>query len=249
VFAGAVGFDTYQPETLTAYEIGAKNRFLDNRLQINVDAFYYNYKNYQVDQLENLPVGNGTFAFGDDIFNAEKATEFGAELESRWAVTDADVVGLNLAWLHAKFDKFLFPIQADPSKPFITDVSFANLSGTQPTSAPELTGTFSYLHTAQLSGGSSLQMMLQTHVESAYWLAVDHNIDPVKEMGSRQRGYTRTQAVVTYITADQRFSVQAFVRNIENKAVMNTFSYGGDGPAYASVSPPRTYGIAVGAHF
>jgi iron complex outermembrane receptor protein len=71
----------------------------------------------------------------------------------------------------------------------------------------------------------------------------------VKNIGARQRGYTRSQAALTYFTADKKFQFMAFVRNIENKAVMNTFSYGGDGPAYASISPPRTYGIAVGAHF
>jgi iron complex outermembrane receptor protein len=92
--------------------------------------------------------------------------------------------------------------------------------------------------------------MLQTHVESAYWLAVDHNTDPLKEIGSRQRGYTRSQSSVTYSTSEGRFSIQAWVRNIENKPVMTLFSYGGGGSApYASISPPRTFGVTLAGRF
>jgi len=276
VFAGVAPFNTYKPETLTAYELGSKNRFFDNKLQVNADAFYYNYKDYQVDQLENLPAGGGTFSFGDDIFNAAKATEFGAELELRWAATEVDEINLNLAYLHARFDQFSFPIQANPAVAASTVIQFINLAGVAPTSAPDLTGTLAYRHSWQLSGGSSLAFNLQTHAESAYWLAVDHailssatNVDTVsgtvtpnqpltpyaaailetKHFGARQRGYTRSQLGMTYLTANKKYSVQGFVRNIENKAVMNNFSFGGDGAAYASVSAPRTYGIAFGGRW
>jgi iron complex outermembrane recepter protein len=34
-------------EILKAYTLGAKNRFFDNKLQLNIAAYYYDYKNYQ----------------------------------------------------------------------------------------------------------------------------------------------------------------------------------------------------------
>jgi iron complex outermembrane receptor protein len=50
----AGGFDTtavppqsYQPEHVRAYEIGSKNRFLDDRLQVNADVYYYQYTDLQ----------------------------------------------------------------------------------------------------------------------------------------------------------------------------------------------------------
>ena len=251
VFAGIAPLNTYQPETLTAYEVGSKNRFLQNRLQVNADVFYYKYRNYQVDQLENLPVGDGTFSFGDDIFNAARATEWGGEVELRWAATRYDEIDLNIAGLHAVFDEFLFPLQADPSKPFITTISFVDLSGTQPTSAPEGTATLAYQHTIPLNDGRSLQLMWQTHVESAYWLAVDHNVDPVKEVGARQRGYTRSQAAITFDTAEAKYSVTAFIRNIENKTVLNFAQYLTQGPSNVYMfgwAPPRTYGVRISVH-
>ena len=157
-----------------------------------------------------------------------------------------------------------------------TVIQFIDLNGVAPTSAPDLTGTLSYRHTWQFTGGSSLAFNLQTHAESAYWLAVDHtivntatNVDTAsgtvtpnqpltpyatailetKHFGARQRGYTRSQLGMTYLTANKKYSVQAFVRNLENKAVMTNFSFGGDGAAYASVSAPRTYGIAFGGRW
>ncbi|MEI9852489.1 MAG: TonB-dependent receptor [Sphingomonas sp.] len=50
---------TYDPEHLTAYVIGSKNRFLDNHLQLNVEGFYYDYTNYQgaLLQFMRIPAG------------------------------------------------------------------------------------------------------------------------------------------------------------------------------------------------
>lgn len=38
----------YKNEEVTDVEVGAKNRFLDGRVQLNMDAFYYKFKNYQL---------------------------------------------------------------------------------------------------------------------------------------------------------------------------------------------------------
>jgi len=45
---GNVGYDgmANAPEILDAYELGFKSRWLDNRLQVNATAYYYDYNNY-----------------------------------------------------------------------------------------------------------------------------------------------------------------------------------------------------------
>ncbi len=43
----------YQPATVDAAEIGTKNTLLDGSLQANLDAWYYNYENYQVGIISN----------------------------------------------------------------------------------------------------------------------------------------------------------------------------------------------------
>jgi iron complex outermembrane recepter protein len=43
----------YQPATVDAAEVGAKNTLFDGTLQANLDAWYYNYENYQVGIIDN----------------------------------------------------------------------------------------------------------------------------------------------------------------------------------------------------
>jgi len=86
---------------MLAYEVGSKNRFFDDRLQVDIDMYLYNYKDYQVDQLEYLPVPNGPPAFGDFITNAAKATHKGVELTTEYLLTDHDTLTLNAAYLSA----------------------------------------------------------------------------------------------------------------------------------------------------
>ena len=68
-FRGGCGA-SYGSEELTAYEIGSKNQFGD--VTLNLAAFYYDYKDLQVEQL----VG-----FGFILNNAPEATVYGAEAE------------------------------------------------------------------------------------------------------------------------------------------------------------------------
>jgi outer membrane receptor protein involved in Fe transport len=50
------------PEKLKAYSLGAKNRFFNDRLQLNASAFYYDYENY--------PASVNVMAYiGDDFDN------------------------------------------------------------------------------------------------------------------------------------------------------------------------------------
>ncbi len=43
----------YQPATVDAVELGTKNTLFDGTLQANLDAWYYNYENYQVGIIDN----------------------------------------------------------------------------------------------------------------------------------------------------------------------------------------------------
>ena len=50
-FSLSTGYETYQPETTEAYTFGSKNRFFDNRLQVNLEAFRWLYNNQQVNHV------------------------------------------------------------------------------------------------------------------------------------------------------------------------------------------------------
>ena len=75
---------TFKPEYIDAYEIGTKNTLLDGALTLNGDAFFYNYKGYQISQIVDRTSINLNF----------DATVRGAEIEA----TYEPLPGLKLAF-------------------------------------------------------------------------------------------------------------------------------------------------------
>lgn len=78
--------DQVEPEELTSYEIGYKGALWNNRANVSVSAYYYDYENLQVLKRDVVNgIGLNTFV------NAEEATAAGIELD--WQVL------LNKHWL------------------------------------------------------------------------------------------------------------------------------------------------------
>ncbi|KMY67333.1 hypothetical protein AAU61_10820 [Desulfocarbo indianensis] len=65
---------TYKPEFIWSYELGAKTRWLNGRVELNAALFYIDWSDMQVE----IRIPGGTSAY---IENAGKATSKGAELE------------------------------------------------------------------------------------------------------------------------------------------------------------------------
>jgi iron complex outermembrane receptor protein len=65
---------TFEPEFVDAFEIGAKNTLLDGRVTLNANAFYYDYKGYQISQIIDRTAINSNF----------DADVWGLEIEADW---------------------------------------------------------------------------------------------------------------------------------------------------------------------
>jgi iron complex outermembrane receptor protein len=114
---------TFLPEEVKAVEIGSKNRFFDNTLQINVAAFSNKYTNLQ--EQRQVPVGATTIS---TIFNAAKAKAEGVEVEVEWRGIERLSVTAGLSLLDAKYTSF-----PDVALPFGTSILVAdasNITGT-----------------------------------------------------------------------------------------------------------------------
>jgi iron complex outermembrane receptor protein len=85
----------YEPESIDAYEIGAKNTLLDGRLQANLTAWYYDYGNYQISSIiANTSVNTNINTFLD-----------GLEGEFLWAPNDKWQFDLNMNWTESKIGR------------------------------------------------------------------------------------------------------------------------------------------------
>ncbi|HTT97718.1 MAG TPA: TonB-dependent receptor [Rhizomicrobium sp.] len=82
----------YDPETIDAYEVGAKNTMLDGRMQANLTAWYYNYGGYQISSIiDNTSVNTNIKAFLG-----------GLEGEFLWAPDDHWQFSLNADWTQSR---------------------------------------------------------------------------------------------------------------------------------------------------
>ncbi len=64
-----------------------------------------------------------------------------------------------------------------------------------------------------------------------------------------QKSYTKTELRLTYRTADQKLSVQAFVENLENEATIGRVTVASGGGFSGSYAAPRTGGVKLGYKF
>jgi iron complex outermembrane receptor protein len=99
--AAAQSAPTFDPEKVTAYEVGSKNRFFDNTVQLNLSAFYNRYSDLQ--ESRQIIVGGTTL---QTTFNAAKARSYGLETEAIWEPTPELTIGGNLSLLNAKYSNF-----------------------------------------------------------------------------------------------------------------------------------------------
>jgi len=65
---------TFKPEFINAYEVGTKNTLLDGALTFNANAFFYDYKGYQISRIVDRTAINDNF----------DATVKGAEIEATY---------------------------------------------------------------------------------------------------------------------------------------------------------------------
>lgn len=231
---------TYKPEDLVSYELGSKNRFLDNSLQVNGSIYYYDYKDLQVDHTEtvNYPIPQAyvpadvsyTFATGGQIANADTARVIGLEMEVDWLATANDRIKLTTTLSDSKLGNF------DPA---LYEAELVATSGQQMASAPKFTAAPSYEHSWTVGSGR-LSARLQTRYSSSYWADTRGRT----RAGAWQDAYWRSDANVSY-ESDNDWNVGIWAKNLENKAQITQ--------AFPSnrvfITDPRTYGLNVSASF
>ncbi|MGF7149864.1 iron complex outermembrane receptor protein [Sphingomonas zeicaulis] len=223
----------YDPEDLTAYEIGTKNRFDHGTLEVNASAFWYDYRDQQIQVFINTAIGNATR-------NAGKSTIKGIEVDFIKALSEADQVRFTVNYLDARFDRFLTVenVLGAPTRP-------VDLSGNRPTQAPRWTIVAGYDHRLELASGANISASAQTRFKSDYFLTA-YNWE-----ADRQKAYTQTDLSLSYNHVDDRFSVGAYVRNLEDTIPLTYSSFNGGGiDLYNFIfGQPRTYGVQASMRF
>ena len=95
---------------MDSFELGLKSRLLDNRLQLNVAAFYHEVEDaqFQFTFPQAAPPN-----FTTEMRNAAQVEGKGVEFEASWRPTQGFTLDTSVAWLDSKFTEFLAPNPLD----------------------------------------------------------------------------------------------------------------------------------------
>ena len=241
-FNSATGFESFEPEYITAYTFGLKNRFFGNRLQLNLEAFWWKYRNQQVSAVRNDLDGR-TANITQNIGNSRIR---GVEVEGRFLVTPTTLLSTDIQYLDAKNRNFVYQ-QANSGTPPLVGCGFAlnaatniynvDCSGLPAFNAPKWTLNFGAQQTIPLGefeivAQADTQYRTKRYVGFAY---LDEQLLP---------SVWRSNAQISFGPSNDQWSVSAFVRNIENN---KTIAFSSTTPLanalVGGILAPRTYGV------
>jgi iron complex outermembrane receptor protein len=223
-------------EKLTSIELGSKNRFLDDSLQLNVGVYFYNYKGFQTSYIPNTPAFD-IGGINTSVPVTVPAKNLGGEVELQYRLTPNDRVGLNYSYVQSKwYDK---------------PAAFASAQPEEKRALTPYTGTANYEHVFNLSGGSTLSTRVDARYEAAHVTQSLHA--DLLAIGYGQYAYVGARLIgnvsAGWASNGGRYSVDAYVRNVTNKQY-TTYGVGGDITSLTvTVSDPRTYGAQLSARF
>jgi iron complex outermembrane recepter protein len=231
----------FGPEDLDSFELGFKSDLFDNRLRLNLAAFFMIYKDLQVPGVVQEP-GQPVAVFVTT--NAGKAHIPGAEVEFQMRLTQGLTLEGSVGYLDFEYKDLG---QADPA--LVTANGFNAIANPCITCkairTPEWTGSLGASYRVNLSGGSSLQARADWSVQSRVFFAANN------APRASQAGYGTVDARITWNSSDDTWSTSVFGTNLTDKvyrvSVLDFFD--SLGSVEAGYGRPREYGISIRRKF
>ncbi len=233
--------DVLKPETLDAYEVGIKSELFDRRVRLNVAGFYYDYKNIQVNQIEN-----GLLY----VYNGKGARTYGVDADLEVRVTSQLSLTAGASALHDRYKSFpnailttpitpVFPAPAYPAANGGNLVSFGDATDNRLQNTPDWTGNLGATYTVDTPIGSFVLAGNYYH-NDGYFASPENRL--------RQPAYDVVDASLTWTSADKHYSIRVWGKNLGNALYseqLDAVNFGDNRVA----APPRTFGVTGGLHF
>jgi iron complex outermembrane receptor protein len=255
VFSGQI-IEPVRPEIVDSYEAGLRSSWLDGRLQVDLTAFYYDYQDLQVFQLEQDSRG---FPI-QQLVNAEEATIYGVELDLHASPIEDLDLRFHTSFLESEYGKFGQTIYVQGPRPApgqpreIREIPI-DYSGNRLIGSPvwSLGGAVEYALVIERFG-ELIPRFSFSWKDKTYF-------DPAEGKGSQQDlpddtiaqdAYWQLHAGLMYRSPCQRFELTGWVRNITDEHYKVT-SFDVSARPFQFVldvyGQPRTYGLTVSVYF
>lgn len=214
----------FDPEEMTAFEVGFKSTLLDGELQLNGAAFFYQYDDLHVNVSRPGTISPFTQ-------NAAKSKTVGAELDFWWKPSEQLDVKAGLGYLDAEVqDLEIVPGQV--------------LESNNPVNAPEW--SFNGLLRYETVIDSNMKLVAMTDFN---WRD-EHYLEVVNTPASQVDGYWLVNARLALGAEDGSWEVALWGKNLGDEEYA---TYINDVSSFGFVlniyGQPRTYGVSVDYNF
>jgi iron complex outermembrane recepter protein len=243
----------FSPEKITAYSLGLKNRFLDNRLQLNAEAFYWDYSDLQL----SAQAFDATGVIVLLTQNAGKATVQGLDLNVEAKPWKGGTVHAAVEYVDSMYKKFVLQqsalfvppgrVACGVSAPNAQGLVTVDCSGKPLVRSPEWSGNAGIGQEFPLANGGAINLSADVafagqRYETTDFIAAEY-----------AKGYSNVSASLIYNAPKGNWYVGAFGRNLTNAEIYT--GGGGHQAAFvtgwvtSNIAPPRTYGARFGVKF
>ena len=244
----------YNPETLDALTIGSKNRFLDNKLQANIELYDWKYHDQQTSFLAVDSAGATVFV----TKNVGESTRKGVDLDLKYRLFANTTLGAHIGYLEAAIQKFQY--QVSSANPLLTGCNVLYTGGPSMTVdcagktvpfSPRWTQNYSIEQRVPLPNGSAVTIGLFSHSQSDM-ITGTQIVD-----AELQKAYTTYDATLRYTPATGGWAVEAYGENISDEIIKGqTFQSTASGILgaqqamyFTTLRPPARYGVRLTTEF
>ena len=254
------------PETLSSYTIGAKNRLFDNKVQLNASAYYYDYKNFSAqggNEFEVWAYDTNNNGFPDPGRSANEVVGqrttapsvgdgrvMGLDLSINAILTQSDRLNLSASYIKSEWTNLTFWWYYNPIYELVngvkTEINRPSVSfkGKNMMRTPPWNINLTYDHIFNLRDGGTLKAALNIKYKTAYdltWRTVDKPLN-------YQESYHMEDFSMVYSNPDGKWNLTGYVKNLGNYAEKRSL-LNMAGNKLLTIGNPRTYGGVLSVKF
>ncbi len=246
-------------QELKSYQAGSKSRFMDNKVQLNATAFYYDYSNFDIGRVSSEYVSYDAETGEWDEEGTESATFngqgigdaalYGLDLSMDYVITSADRLNFSLSYLSAKVDQVVITYTYQGIEyPDLVPRKIVD-KGKALNNAPELSIVAGYQHRFDLANGGKITPRIDLRYTSKYYLEFypqDSNIPEGMDVDkvNTEPNHLMGDVSLNYTHPSGEWTLNGYVKNVTNYAEKNGLMRGD-----MRLGAPRTFGAVLSVRF
>jgi iron complex outermembrane receptor protein len=254
---------SYGPEDMTAYEVGYKG-LITPTLEVTSSIYYYDYSQFQLTEPTFVASGANGVPVVVIYTTLVPVTFYGWEGGLHWNLTPNDRLGVDMTVANGYYKSG--PNHAQAGLDYALKLDW---SGQRVDNLPPFATKVSYEHRFPMSDGGYFLARVRSNISGGYYetdFAGVVNGPPflgppisswaVPPQHYYQEPFTRTDLDVGYNSANGKYLIDAYVRNIEDKMQIqgppaNLYAPGNGNPDQVTIpiNAPRTYGVRMTVKF